>query len=120
MTETTSYTVGETAERTGFSIDTLRYYERLGLVDGVSRDAGGRRRYTAGDLAWLGFLSCLRDTGMPLREMQQFAQAGDLDPARRREILKAHHTRVRQRITELTGQLRHIEDKIAYYRDQER
>src|SRR4051794_2344233 len=123
MTETTSYTVGEAAEQSGFSVDTLRYYERLGLVDGVSRDAGGRRRYTAGDLEWLGFLSCLRDTGMPLREVQQFAvlaQSGDLDPTRRREILEAHHARVRQRIADLTAQLSRIEHKIAYYRDQER
>jgi DNA-binding transcriptional MerR regulator len=54
MTQAIMYSVGEAAERSGFSVDTLRYYERLGLVDGVERDGGGRRRYTTDDLEWLG------------------------------------------------------------------
>ena len=66
------YSPGETAERSGFSLDTLRYYDRIGLLGELSRTAGGRRRFTDHELGWLGMLRCLRDTGMPIAEMQRF------------------------------------------------
>ena len=122
MTQTIMYSVGEAAERSGFSVDTLRYYERLGLVDAIERDGGGRRRYTADDLEWLGLLACLRDTGMPVREMQNFAElvrAGDHNWRERRELLQAHRERVRAHIADLTERLDRIQYKIDYYRERE-
>jgi DNA-binding transcriptional MerR regulator len=123
MTQTTNFSVGEAAERTGFSIDTLRYYERLGLLVSVSRDVGGRRRYTPDDLEWLGLLSCLRGTGMPIREMQEFAamvRAGDADLSECQRLLEDHRARVVENIAELTRRLERIDGKIAYYRDRQR
>jgi DNA-binding transcriptional MerR regulator len=122
-TSTETFTVGEAAARTGFSIDTLRYYERLGLVAGVDRTAGGRRRYTAGDLGWLELVSCLRGTGMPVREMQRFAElirAGDDNLADRQTLLLAHRDRVNAHVAELQQQLRQIQHKIDYYAQQQR
>jgi len=52
----TSLSIAATAERTGVSPHTLRYYERIGLIDPVGRDEGGRRVYTEGDLARVDFL----------------------------------------------------------------
>ena len=66
-------TIQQVAERTGLSAHTLRYYERAGLLDPVGRAESGRRRYAAANLAWLDFLTRLRATGMPIRQMQEFA-----------------------------------------------
>ena len=122
MTTTTqpeaAYAPAEAAERTGLSIDTLRYYERIGLLPAVPRTVGGRRRYRERDLDTLGLLNCLRDTGMPIREMQRFAAllaAGDATIPARIELLQAHRDSAQRRIAELQGQLERIERKIAHY-----
>lgn len=117
--EMLTYTVGEASERTGFTVDTLRYYEREGLLDPVDRTYGGRRRYTEGDLEWLGLLSCLRGTGMPIGEMRAFAElirAGDGNHAERAALLEAHRARVLETIAQLQEQLARVEGKITYYR----
>ncbi|MEU6574672.1 MerR family transcriptional regulator [Streptomyces sp. NPDC046805] len=73
LTEPT-LTIAQVAERTGLSHDTLRYYEKAGLIERVGRTAGNQRRYRAADLAWLEFLLRLRETGMSIADMQRFAQ----------------------------------------------
>src|SRR3954464_10252721 len=55
----------EVADKTGFSLDTLRYYEKIGLLASVARSSGGRRVFTEDDVAWLGILQGLRETGLP-------------------------------------------------------
>jgi len=124
MTETSTitYTVGETSERTGFSVDTLRYYEREGLLDPPDRTVSGRRRYTEDDLEWLGLLSCLRGTGMPIGEMRAFAELlreGDGNWTARRRLLEAHRQRVLSTIDDLNAQLGKVQHKIDYYRGKE-
>ena len=52
-----SYSIAQAAQRSGLSIDTLRYYERIGLVDPPARDSGGRRSYSEEDLGWLAFVT---------------------------------------------------------------
>lgn len=119
MTQTTTYTVGEASQRTGFSVDTLRYYERLGLLEPVERTSGQQRRYREADLDWLGFVSCLRGTGMPVRDMREVAELvreGDHTIPQRIELLEIHAERVRQRIRELTEQLDAVDHKVVYYR----
>ncbi len=69
-----TYSVSETAERSGFSVETLRYYERIDLVIDVPRDTAGRRVYGEEHLAWLGMLRCLRETGMPIQQMSDYAE----------------------------------------------
>jgi DNA-binding transcriptional MerR regulator len=118
MTQTT-YSVGEAAQRSGFSVDTLRYYERLGLLEPVERTSGQQRRYRASDLDWLGFVSCLRGTGMPVREMRAVAElvrAGDHTIPERIAVLEAHAERVRDTIRQLSAQLDAVDHKVAYYR----
>ncbi|HEX7105703.1 MAG TPA: MerR family transcriptional regulator [Acidothermaceae bacterium] len=119
MTQMT-YSVGEAAERSGFSVDTLRYYERLGLLEPIERTSGQQRRYREADLDWLGFVSCLRGTGMPVREMREFAELvreGDHTIPPRITLLEVHAERVRERIRELTEQLEAVDHKVAYYRE---
>ena len=68
------FTIAQVATLSGLSAHTLRYYERIGLLDPVARVHGGQRRYDAKDLAWLAFLQRLRATGMPIRDMQRYAE----------------------------------------------
>jgi DNA-binding transcriptional MerR regulator len=112
-----TYTPGQVAEKTGFSLDTLRYYERIGLLS-VARTPGGQRQYGEDDIGWLEILRCLRDTGMPIQRMREYAELSRDDDtvAERIALLEEHDHEVETRITELQAQRDHIRGKIAYYR----
>ena len=113
-----SYSIAQAAQRSGLSIDTLRYYERIGLVDPPARDSGGRRVYSEEDLGWLAFVTRLRTTGMPIRMMREFAQLrhrGDHTAGRRKQILVDHRADVRARIAELQTSLEVLDYKIDHY-----
>ncbi|MFD0277300.1 MerR family transcriptional regulator [Kitasatospora sp. NPDC127111] len=112
-------TPAEAVERSGFSLDTLRYYEKIGLLDAVQRDGSGRRRFSEHDLAWLGMLRALRDTGMPIAGMLRFtelARGGNATVADRLAVLEEHDARVEQQIAHLRRQQRLMRAKIDYYR----
>jgi DNA-binding transcriptional MerR regulator len=113
----TSYSPAEAASRTGFSIDTLRYYEREGILPPVARTAGGRRAYSDDDLARLNFLQCLRETGMPIARLRRYAELID-DPAtmaERAALLEEHHAAVEETIATLQAQQRRLREKIDWY-----
>ena len=113
-----TYSIAQAAERSGLSIDTLRYYERIGLVDPPARDSGGRRSYSDDDLSWLEFLTKLRTTGMPIRLMREYAQLrhkGLATASRRKQLLHDHRADVRQRIAELQECLAVLDYKIDNY-----
>jgi DNA-binding transcriptional MerR regulator len=112
-------TVSEVAERIGLSTHTLRWYERIGLLDQVGRDASGHRRYTATDVEWLLLLIRLRATGMPVKEMQRYAElvrAGQHTEEERRRLLETHRERVATHIEELRRHLAVIDHKVDSYR----
>ncbi|MEM8535189.1 MAG: MerR family transcriptional regulator, partial [Chloroflexota bacterium] len=67
-------TIQQVAAATGLSSYTLRYYERIGLLDPVGRATSGHRRYTTHDIEWIAFLNRLRAIGMPIRQMQEYAE----------------------------------------------
>ncbi len=118
-----SYSIAQAAQRSGLSIDTLRYYERIGLVEPPARDSGGRRCYSDEDLAWLDFLTRLRTTGMPIRMMREYAelrQAGIATASRRKQILVEHRRDVVERIAELRSSLDVLNYKIENYAQCER
>lgn len=116
----TTYTPAETVERSGFTIETLRYYERIGLLRDIDRDPSGRRRFNDGDLAWLEVLRCLRDTGMPIAQMQRYAdltlQGGSVQE--RLEILRAHDRSVSEQMREMRRWQQHLRGKIDFYEGQ--
>ncbi len=114
-------TISEASQRTGLSVDTLRYYERAGLIDPVRRARNGRR-YEELDLLWLVFLRRLRVTGMPIAQMRRFARlrhAGDATAGERRELLEEHARLVRDRLAELSVNLEIVERKITHFRSLE-
>ncbi|GHJ45817.1 MerR family transcriptional regulator [Catellatospora sp. TT07R-123] len=115
----TRYTPAEAVQRSGFSLDTLRYYERIGLLEGIDRTAGGRRVFSDDDLGWLGLLRCLRDTGMPINAMCRFAELarqGDETIADRVELLEQHGASAEAQLELLLRQHEYLRNKIAYYR----
>ncbi|MFI6845828.1 MerR family transcriptional regulator [Kitasatospora sp. NBC_00085] len=112
-------TPAEAVERSGFSLDTLRYYEKIGLLDAVQRARTGHRRFSEDDLAWLAMLRCLRDTGMPIAAMLRFtelARVGDATVAERLTVLEEHDAQVEEQIAHLRRQQHHIRAKIGHYR----
>ncbi|WP_326947408.1 MerR family transcriptional regulator [Amycolatopsis sp. NBC_00348] len=114
----TSYTPAQVTEKTGFTIDTLRYYERIGLLHHVGRTAGGRRTFTDQDVEFLQLLRCLRYTGMPVAEMLRFVEllrSGDATQDERLEVLREHEARVEAQIDRLREHQEHIQFKIKLY-----
>jgi DNA-binding transcriptional MerR regulator len=109
--------IQHTAEQTGLSVDTLRYYERIGLL-APTRDASSRhRRYSQMDLVWIAFLSKLRSTGMPLLEIRDYInlyRQGDDTVALRKTLLEHHAQQVAQQITQLQSSLQVIQQKIDH------
>lgn len=109
--------IGEVVARTGLSADALRYYERAGLLS-PHRDSGGRRRYDSDCLHLLDVLLCLRRTGMPVRDVREFAdlvRTGAGTVPQRVALLADHRQVVVAHIDSLRRDLARIEDKIASY-----
>jgi DNA-binding transcriptional MerR regulator len=109
--------IADVAERTGVTAHTLRYYERIGLVS-VPRDDVGRRVYTADEIGRVLFITKLRHTAMPIREIQAYfrlvAEGPETEP-QRLELLERHRADVQARMRELASALDAIEYKIAVY-----
>jgi DNA-binding transcriptional MerR regulator len=113
-------TIQEVAGRTGLSAYTLRYYERIGLIQPVDRASSGHRRYSVEDIGWIEFLKKMRVTGMPIREMKLYADLmwqGDHTAGARRRLLERHRERLQARLQEINDCLSCIEWKIAHYRE---
>lgn len=115
------FSPSEAAEQSGFSLDTLRYYERIGLLDDIDRAPSGHRRFRDDDLEWLGVLRCLRETGMPIAQMRRYAdltRRGEATMAERLSLLTEHDKQVQERIALLQAQHNHLREKIDWYRSQ--
>lgn len=114
----TTWTTRQAAEKCGLTQHTLRWYERIGLLDRIDRTADGRRLFSDADLDWLVLLSRLRSTRMPVRDMQRYAGlvrsgAGEQE---RLELLERHRERVRLALLEQQECLALLEQKIGIYR----
>ncbi|MEV5952136.1 MerR family transcriptional regulator [Streptomyces sp. NPDC051993] len=77
------FSIAEVSAQIGLAPDTLRYYERQGIVPSPRRDNAGRRKYTTADVELIRMLLQLREMGMPLADIAQFTGADDkvTDPA---------------------------------------
>ncbi len=118
--EARALSIAEAAEATGLTAHTLRYYERAGLLESVDRNEGGHRRYRESDLELIRFLTKLRATGMPIRDVRRYAQlmkAGDDTAAERLAILEAHREAVVARLEATAESLELVEWKIGVYRE---
>ena len=117
---TTSLTIAQAAEATGLSVHTLRYYERIGLLDPVERRDNRHRRYTQEDLDWIAFLKKLKATGLPVRAMLRYAElrrAGNTmeSVSQRKALLQAHTLCVQHTLAELQENLAVLQHKLVLY-----
>jgi DNA-binding transcriptional MerR regulator len=114
--ETGLTTIQQVAQQTGLSIDTLRYYERIGLLEPVGRAQNGHRRYTQHDLAWIDLLIRLRNTGMPRAQMVRFAELrrqGSATLTERRLMLEQHQHSLEQHMATLQQKIARIKELEA-------
>jgi DNA-binding transcriptional MerR regulator len=118
----TELTIQQVAQQTQLSIDTLRYYERIGLLEPIGRAQNGHRRYTQRDLDWIDLLIRLRDTGMPRAQMVRFAQLrrqGSATLTERRLMLEQHQHSLEQRMQKLEQNMATLQQKIARLKERE-
>jgi|TARA_R100000049_G_C1955804_1_gene110309 DNA-binding transcriptional MerR regulator len=109
------------ALRTGLSADTLRYYEKIGLLRHVARDASGFRVYGPRDLEWVGFILRLKDTGMALDDIIRYAdlrERGESTLAARQALLEVHAAKLQDRLERDREHLTALQAKIELYRQQ--
>ena len=115
-------TIHQVSERTGLSVHTLRYYEKIGLIHSVKRSSNQYRLYDIDNLLWIEFLMRLKQTGMPIHQMIQFAYLRSLGSSTvndRRKLLEEHYHSVVKQVEELQNSMKVIQDKINYYKDLE-
>lgn len=113
------FTPGQVAERFDLTLDTLRYYEKAGVLGPVERAGTGHRRYRAADVELLDVVCCLRGTGMSVAAVRRFSElvrGGDATVTDRIALLAEHEAQLADHIAVLHERQRHIRDKIAHYR----
>ncbi|MEM7209147.1 MAG: MerR family transcriptional regulator [Pseudomonadota bacterium] len=112
--------IAQAAEKSGLSVDTIRYYEKSGIVPGVARGADGKRHFSPENIDWLTLLYWLRQTGMPLKTMRDFAQlyrGGNSTVAARKTILLEHAALLQKRRSDLDRCAEQLQHKIQIYEE---
>lgn len=118
MTTDPYRSVGVVAGQLGLHPDTVRYYERRGILPEPARDPAGRRRYSDDDVHLIEVLLRLRETGMPLADIATFTRLVAQDPdgvAERLELLREHRERILARRRQLSDALALVDRKIEDY-----
>ena len=110
--------IAEVSEKYGLSVDTLRYYERVGRIPPVHRNDGGIRDYDELDLRRVDFIKCMRGAGLPVEVLIEYValvQQGDTTIEARKEILKEQRDLVATRLAEMQKTLELLDHKIEVY-----
>jgi DNA-binding transcriptional MerR regulator len=113
-----NYTIKQAADKANLTVHTLRYYDKEGLLPFVNRDKSGNRVFTESDFEWLGLICCLKNTGMPIKQIGAFIQScmqGEDTLGSRLQMLVAHRQVVLQQINDLNHNLDVINHKIERY-----
>ena len=113
-------TISEVVKKYGLTADTLRYYERQGLIPPVSRTASGLRNYTEQDLRWVGFIRCMRGAGVSIEALTEYVslfREGKDSISRRKEILTAEREKIAARVAELQAALDRLDRKLDGYEE---
>src|SRR5215475_9114091 len=117
-------TIQEVSRRSGLSEPTLRYYEEIGLIGPVARDArSGHRRYRDEDLDTLQALACLRAMGVGIEDMRTYQanrRRGHAAAAAQRDLLLRHAKRIEDEIATLHIHLEYLREKAALWDARER
>lgn len=113
------YTAGEVAKKLHISKDTLRYYEKEGLLPPIQRDTSGHRVYSESDVEWIFLIRSLRDTDMPIMKIKCYVallkHGGSESIPERRQILMEHQTFLHKKVVSYQNLYKLIEKKITFY-----
>lgn len=111
-------TIKEVSEKYEISQDTLRYYERIGMIPQVTRTSGGIRDYQESDLAWVELAICMRSAGLPVEVMIEYVrlfQMGDSTLAARLQLLTDQSKVLQEQRKQIDATLERLNYKIARY-----
>lgn len=111
-------TIAEVSQKCGVSPDTLRYYEKEGLIPYISRTEGGVRNYTQEDCARIGFVKCMRSAGLSIEVLKKYFELfarGKRTLKARRDLLALEREKLKVRLSELQDTLKRLDYKISVY-----
>ena len=110
--------IAEVSKKLNISADTLRYYERIGLIPRINRDKSGIRDYTELNCKWIKFIKCMRNAGMPIEILIEYVsllQEGEHTAGARKQLLVEQREELTQKIEELQQMLEYLNGKIESY-----
>ncbi|MFB9328891.1 MerR family transcriptional regulator [Paenibacillus aurantiacus] len=110
--------MAEVSAKFGIPQDTLRYYERIGLLPPVNRNPSGIREYTEENLKWVEFVKCMRQAGLSIEALSEYVglfQQGDQSMNARKDLLTEQRAQLAVRVEEMTKTLERLDHKIASY-----
>ncbi len=111
-------TISEVSEQYDLSPDTLRYYERIGLIPPVRRKSSGVRDYSEEDCKWVGFIKCMRGAGLPIEQLIEYVdlfQQGEDTSDARKNILVEQRAHLVEKMEEIAESIARLDRKIAGY-----
>lgn len=110
--------IAEVSAQYDLSPDTLRYYERIGLIPSVNRNQNGIRNYTEEDCRWIEFIKCMRNAGLPIEVLIEYVrlfQQGDETMEARKELLLEQRKQLLVKMKEMQQTLERLDHKIEIY-----
>lgn len=111
-------TIAETSKKYNITADTLRYYERIGIIPPVPRTKGGIRDYDEASCRWIELMKCLRSAGVQIEALIEYAalcRQGEGTEERRKEILMEQRDQLLARMEEMQNSLDRLNYKIENY-----
>ena len=111
-------TIAEVSKKYEISADTLRYYERIGLIPSVRRKENGIRDYSDTDCGWVEFIKCMRGAGIQVEALIEYVslfQQGDGTQEDRKQILLEQREQLAARMEDMKQTLARLDKKIAHY-----
>jgi DNA-binding transcriptional MerR regulator len=111
-------TISEVGKLFDMSADTLRYYERIGLIPTVNRTEAGIRDYTEEDCKWVEFIKCMRSAGLPIEALIEYvalALQGDATTHARKELLIEQRMKLLEKMEEMQKTIERLNYKIEMY-----
>ena len=111
-------TIKEVSEEFGISQDTLRYYERVGLIPPVTRTSSGNRDYQEADLGWVENAVCMRNAGVPIEALIEYVklyQRGDTTFEARRQLLQEQYDALQEQKEQIEATMKRLAYKVSRY-----
>lgn len=113
-------TISEVSKKFDLSVDTLRYYERIGLIPAVPRNQSGLRDYDEESCNWVEFIKCMRSAGLPIEVLIEYVslfRQGDNTLEARKDLLIEQRELLLRKIEDMNRTLERLDYKISLYQN---